>query len=69
MKVTRVSHIARIGTPTTPLRLRKKTRFTALLSELCQNVPQPEQTKGRPRLPLADMVFAAGVKSPRQVVK
>ncbi|HLF71079.1 MAG TPA: transposase [Dehalococcoidia bacterium] len=40
----------------------EKTRFTALLSELCQTVPQPEQTKGRPRLPLADMVFASAFK-------
>ena len=40
----------------------EKTRFASLLGELCQGVPQPEQTKGRPRLPLGDMVFASAFK-------
>lgn len=41
----------------------EKTRFVALLSDLCGTVAQPEQTgKGRPRLPLSDMVFASAYK-------
>ena len=30
-----------------------------LLRELCGTIPQPPQTKGRPRLPLSDSVFGA----------
>ena len=30
--------------------------------ELCDAIPQPPQKMGRPRLPLSDMVFAAGTK-------
>lgn len=41
----------------------EKTRFVALLSDLCSTVPQPRQEgKGRPRLPLSDMVFASVYK-------
>jgi transposase len=40
----------------------EKTRFAALLSDLCSLVPQPPQTFGRPRLPLSDMVFASAFK-------
>lgn len=40
----------------------EKTRFTALLSDLCLDIPQPPQTTGRPRLPLSDMVFACAYK-------
>lgn len=41
----------------------EKTRFVALLSELCNTVPQPVQEgRGRPRLPLSDMVFASVYK-------
>ena len=36
--------------------------FRTLLRELCDTVPQPLQTKGRPRLPLSDMLFGAGLK-------
>ena len=36
--------------------------FATLLRELCDTVPQPPQTFGRPRLPLADMLFAVGLK-------
>lgn len=61
VKVTRVTyrqdwHAYNAG------QVEEKTRFMALLSELCKTVPQPAQTKGRPRLPLADMVFAAAFK-------
>ena len=36
--------------------------FGQLLRELCDAIPQPQQKMGRPRLPLSDMVFAAGTK-------
>lgn len=40
----------------------EKTRFVALLADLCSTVEQPEQGMGRPRLPLSDMLFAAAYK-------
>jgi hypothetical protein len=41
----------------------EKTRFVELLADLCRTVPNPEQHgKGRPRLPLSDMLFAAVYK-------
>jgi hypothetical protein len=40
----------------------EKTRFAELLADLCSGIPQPEQTNGRPRLPLCDMVFASAFK-------
>jgi transposase len=41
----------------------EKTRFVELLADLCKTVPQPKQEgKGRPRLPLSDMVFASAYK-------
>src|SRR5215204_478695 len=41
----------------------EKSRFVALLADLCSNIPQPKQRgKGRPRLPLSDMVFASVYK-------
>ena len=36
--------------------------LTKLLRELCDTVDQPPQGFGRPRLPLSDMVFGAGIK-------
>ncbi len=40
----------------------EKRRFVALLADLCRGVPEPTQTFGRPRLPLADVVFCAAFK-------
>ncbi|MDP9484379.1 MAG: SWIM zinc finger domain-containing protein [Actinomycetota bacterium] len=40
----------------------EKDRFAVLLADLCRGIPQPEQAKGRPRLPLRNMVFAAAYK-------
>lgn len=40
----------------------EKDRFKPLLAELCSTIEQPEQVRGRPRLPLGDMVFAATYK-------
>jgi transposase len=42
--------------------VQEKDTFMKLLSELCSGVPQPAQTRGRPRLPLSDMAFAATFK-------
>lgn len=36
--------------------------FMKLFRELCAGIPQPPQGRGRPPLPVADMVFAAGLK-------
>lgn len=41
----------------------EKSQFQALLYELCANVEQPIQTFGRPRIPLADMLFSAVFKT------
>ena len=41
----------------------EKERFLALLADLCKGIEAPEQTMGRPRLPLADMVFASAFKT------
>ncbi len=40
----------------------EKDTFLRLLSDLCATIPQPEQTIGRPRLPLSDMVYAMTFK-------
>jgi transposase len=41
----------------------EKRRLMILLADLSKTVPQPEQQgRGRPRLPLSDMVFAAAYK-------
>ncbi len=40
----------------------EKETFLNLLRDLCANVPEPEQTRGRPRLPLRDMIFSAAFK-------
>ncbi len=41
----------------------EKHRFVELLADLCSTVPQPvQQGKGRPRLPLSDMLFASVYK-------
>lgn len=40
----------------------EKALFQPLLHDLCRGIAEPPQTCGRPRLPLADMVFAAAFK-------
>jgi len=41
----------------------EKARFVELLADLCSTVPQPPQHgRGRPRLPLSDMLFASVYK-------
>jgi transposase len=40
----------------------EKTMVERLLKGLCEGIMQPEQKRGRPRLPLADVIFAATMK-------
>jgi transposase len=40
----------------------EKSQLQALLYELCQNLPEPEQKRGRPRLSLADIIFSSTYK-------
>jgi transposase len=40
----------------------EQERFVALLRDLCNGIPQPEYKFGRPRLPLADVVFGIACK-------
>src|SRR5258708_15782285 len=40
----------------------EKERFLSLLAELCKGIEEAPQTFGRPRLPLADMIFASTFK-------
>jgi len=44
------------------VQMHEEERFVALLRDLCNGIPQPEQTIGRPRLPLADVVFGVVYK-------
>ena len=37
--------------------------FVRLLRDLCDGIPQPPQSNGRPRLPLSDVVFGLGQKT------
>jgi len=41
---------------------QEKAALQSLLYELCRSVPEPEQYRGRPRLPIGDMIFAAAFK-------
>jgi transposase len=41
----------------------EKAKFQELLYELCQNIEEPMQHMGRPRVPLADRIFAATFKA------
>src|SRR5207237_2353082 len=40
----------------------EKEAFCSLLRDLVADVPSPEQKRGRPALPLADMLFSAAYK-------
>lgn len=42
--------------------VNEKAKFADLLRALCEGIAEPEQTRGRPRLPLRDVVFAATMK-------
>jgi hypothetical protein len=40
----------------------EKEMFCRLLRDLCTSIPEPEQQRGRPRLPLSDALFSATYK-------
>ncbi|MCA1639527.1 MAG: SWIM zinc finger family protein [Acidobacteria bacterium] len=40
----------------------EKSEFQFLLAELCKGIGEPSQVKGRPRLPLEDMIFTCVFK-------
>jgi len=40
----------------------EQEQFASLLRDLCNTIPQPPQSFGRPRLPLSDVVFGIGLK-------
>lgn len=40
----------------------EKSELQALLCELCRNIPEPQQQRGRPRLTLADIIFSSTLK-------
>ena len=42
--------------------VQEKTQMAELLRGLCEGIVQPQQGRGRPRLPLADVVFSAVMK-------
>jgi len=42
--------------------MHEQERFVELLRDLCNGIPQPEYRFGRPRLPLADVVFGVTYK-------
>ena len=41
---------------------QEKALFCGLLRDLAATVPEPEQTRGRPRIPMADALFISGYK-------
>lgn len=43
--------------------MHEEERFVELLRDLCNGIPQPEYRFGRPRLPLADVVFGVTYKA------
>jgi len=42
--------------------IHEQEQFVTLLRDVCNGIPQPEQTFGRPRLPFTDVVFSAVYK-------
>lgn len=42
---------------------REQEHFVAIVRDLCNGIPQPEYSFGRPRLSLADVVFGLVYKS------
>jgi transposase len=41
---------------------QQKSIFLKLLRDLCDTIPQPAYTFGRPKMPMSDMVFASALK-------
>ena len=47
---------------TTKAQCNEEQNFMKLLSDLCQNVEQPDYKFGRPTLPMSVMIFASALK-------
>ncbi|MEK6856299.1 MAG: transposase [Nanoarchaeota archaeon] len=56
MSKTRDWHIYNLA------KTNEKKMFLYLLKELCDLIPEPVQTMGRPRIPIKDLTFTAGLK-------
>jgi transposase len=61
VKVSRKTY-AQDWTAYNAAQVEEKDRFMELLADLCKGIRQPEQSNGRPKLPLSDMVFASAFK-------
>ena len=61
---SRAKPTRKTGKPTTAAQTQEKSELQALLYELCKNLPEPEQRKGkgRPRCRLPDIIFASVTK-------
>jgi hypothetical protein len=59
--VSRASEILPSTSPSKVIRSRQNT-FEYLLRYLCDNIEQPIQTNGRPKLPLSDVIYASVLK-------
>lgn len=60
-KVARVTY-AQPWTAYNRAQTTEKDQFCTLLRDLVADIPSPEQKRGRPQLPLSDMIFAACFK-------
>src|SRR5262249_50284407 len=54
--------LRRNWTAYTKAQTEEKERFMELLNDLCITLPQPIQGRGRPRMPLSEMVFSSVFK-------
>jgi transposase len=61
VKVTRKTY-SQSWTAYNAAQTHEKSELQALLYELCQSLPEPEQRRGRPRLSLADIIFCSTFK-------
>ncbi len=62
VRATRITY-AQDWTAYNAAQSEEKTRFGVLLADLCKGIPQPvHEGRGRPALPLADMLFASAYK-------
>jgi transposase len=50
-------------TPYNQAQTHEQEQFVRLLRDLCDGIPQPTQTFGRPRLPLSDVIFGLVYKT------
>jgi transposase/predicted nucleic acid-binding Zn finger protein len=60
--VTEVLRYKQVWSAYNAAQTNEKSRFLALLYELCNGIDEPIQTMGRPRLTMADMIFSSVFK-------